>query len=261
MFAPIVRVAEDRVKNNTYAWPRPGPGPAVAGPFNTTAPRMALKENSMSRFWKIAPLALLLLLVLPVDLNAAPCRKDGSNGGGRGMSEGCCGGCGGNSEDGQFSADHDTLHFLLSNRDGIRRTVTNTPDGVETVTESDDPDVVARIREHVAAMHRRLLDGDPIHMRDPLFAAIFERADEIHMEMGPTPNGIQVRETSSDPEVVALIQRHAEVISLFLENGHDEARRNHEIAGVTDDAAQPARHRQRDGSCCRDAAAEPGEDR
>jgi hypothetical protein len=38
-----------------------------------------------------------------------------------------------------------------------------------------------------------------------------------------------VKETSDDPYVVKLIQAHAEVVSLFIKNGFDEARRNHEV--------------------------------
>ena len=35
-------------------------------------------------------------------------------------------------------------------------------------------------------------------------------------------------ETSADPKVVALVRRHAEVVSLFIENGMQEMMRSHE---------------------------------
>src|SRR5690348_16237261 len=68
------------------------------------------------------------------------------------------------------------IHALFANRDQIRRTVTQIPGGVRTTTESDDPAVVAQLRDHVQAMYARLKDGRPINARDPLFAAIFENA-------------------------------------------------------------------------------------
>lgn len=42
---------------------------------------------------------------------------------------------GGNATAGERS----DLHDLLFNHDRIKRTVTNLPDGIRTVTESDDP--------------------------------------------------------------------------------------------------------------------------
>jgi len=62
-------------------------------------------------------------------------------------------------------------------------------DGVETITESDDPNVALAIQGHVAAMHRRLEKVQPIHMRDPLFAAIFADAAKIHMQITNTEKG------------------------------------------------------------------------
>jgi hypothetical protein len=121
------------------------------------------------------------------------------------------------------------FHFLLDNRSKIERTVTDLPDGVETLTESDDPEVASAIREHVAAMYRRLAEGRPIHRRDPLFAEIFEHADAIEMTMEKTEHGLRVRETSSDPYVAKLIQSHAQVLNAFVENGYPEMRKNHQL--------------------------------
>ena len=98
---------------------------------------------------------------------------------------------------------------------------------MRATTESDDPAVVAQLREHVQAMYARLQEGRPINTRDPLFAALFENADKIQMQMENTPKGITVTETSADPKVVALVRRHAEVVSLFVANGMHETMRSH----------------------------------
>jgi hypothetical protein len=137
---------------------------------------------------------------------------------------------------------------LLDARDRIRRTVRNLPDGVETLTESDDPEIQSLLRKHVAAMHDRLLENRPIHRRDPLFAAIFDHTDQIDWKSESTEKGMRVRETSKDPYVVKLIQAHASVVSSFLEHGHAEVMKNHELparepstapAGVPSQAPQP----------------------
>ena len=138
---------------------------------------------------------------------------------------GMCGG--GMGRGGGHGGDMMGIHALFARRDEIRRTVTQIPGGVRATTESDDPAVVAQLREHVQSMYARLKEGRPINTKDPLFAAIFENADKIHVEMENTPKGITVTETSADPKVVALVRRHAEVVSLFIANGMQEMMRGH----------------------------------
>lgn len=152
--------------------------------------------------------------------NGCPGRGAGGMQGGRGRG----GGPG-------MDEDHAGFHFLLQNHDRIRRDVRKLPDGVETVTESDDPAVAAGIRKHVAAMARRLKEGRPIHARDPLFAELFRHAAAIVIVEEPTEKGLRVRETSNDPYVVELIQAHAEVVNGFVERGMAEMHRDHAVPG------------------------------
>lgn len=129
----------------------------------------------------------------------------------------------------QFIEDRKWFHFLLDNRAKIRRTTTRTAEGVETVTESDHPEVAAGIQTHVAAMHARLKEGRGIHLRDPLFREVFRHADKISMKITDTDKGVRVVEISDDPYVASLIQAHADVVSQFIKNGHDEVRKNHAV--------------------------------
>jgi len=138
-------------------------------------------------------------------------------------------GRGGRGADAEFLADREMFHFLLDNRARIERTVTKRADGIETLTESNDKTVASTIQAHAEAMHRRLKEGAPIHRRDPLFAAIFDHASKIRMEVVKTDQGVRVVETSKDPYVVKLIQAHAEVVSRFLDNGYAEVRQNHAL--------------------------------
>ena len=131
--------------------------------------------------------------------------------------------------DESHAADMDVFHFLLDNREKITRTVTRVDQGVETLTESNDPEIVAKIQEHVTAMQARLTEDRPIHVRDPLFAEIFANADKIEMKIEETEKGARVTETSTDDYVAKLIQAHAEVIDKFLQNGRPEMRENHEV--------------------------------
>jgi hypothetical protein len=133
------------------------------------------------------------------------------------------------------AADMEVFHYLLDQGPKIRRTVTRRPDGVETLTESDDPEVAEKIRVHVASMYDRVEEGRPIHQRDPLFRAVFAHANKIVFKTEPTGKGVRVTQTSTDPKVVALIQAHADVVSKFIANGRSEAHVNHDVPGESKD--------------------------
>lgn len=148
---------------------------------------------------------------------------------------------GGPPGDNDFQADRSVFQYLLANHEKIRRQITNLENGVETLTESDDPEIAAKIREHADAMHKRVKTDRGIHMRDPLFAEIFRNTDRIEMAVGKTAKGVKVIETSDDPYVAKLIQAHAQVVSKFVANGHEEVRRNHEIPAKDRDAAAGSR--------------------
>ena len=133
--------------------------------------------------------------------------------------------------DERHDEDHAVFEFLLQNHSKIKRTVKHLPDGVETLTESDDPKVAAKIKEHVEWMQYRVEKTHPIRMRDPLFAELFRNTDKITMEHVDTEKGIRVKETSQDPKVAKLIQAHAAVVSKFVERGFAEAMKNHSVPG------------------------------
>jgi intracellular sulfur oxidation DsrE/DsrF family protein len=107
--------------------------------------------------------------------------------------------------------------------------VKDLPNGVETLTESNDPEVADKIKEHVEWMAYRIKETHPIRMRDPLFAELFRHTDKIVIRHEDTKNGVKVVETSEDPYVAKLIQSHAQVVSKFVERGFAEAMKNHEV--------------------------------
>lgn len=135
----------------------------------------------------------------------------------------------GRGSDPAFAADRELFHELLQHRADMRREVKKLDSGVETLTESDNPEVAAAIQKHVASMEKRVKDKQPIHRRDPLFAEVFRHANQIKFVYEKTEQGMRVTETSDDPYVVKLIQKHAEVVSLFVKNGFEEVHRNHDL--------------------------------
>ncbi len=173
----------------------------------------------------------------PSDLNGIVLAQRG-NGQGRGQGRGHHGrggrghgkqGGGFGQGQGQMDADHQLIFYLLEHRNEISRKVIKTANGIDTLTESQNPEVTAIIQKHVAAMYKRVENVQPIRMRDPLFRALFSNAKKIKMQMKLTPHGIRVLESSNDPFTTKLIQAHADVVSLFLKNGFAEVRKNHAV--------------------------------
>lgn len=140
-------------------------------------------------------------------------------------------GKGGQGKDAAFAADRDTFHFLLENHKAITRNVKKLDNGVETVTESDKPEVAKKIQEHVPAMYERLKSGKGVRYWDPLFAEAFKHGKKMKMEITNTAKGVKVVETSDNADVVKIIQAHAEVVSQFVKNGFDEAHKEHPVPG------------------------------
>jgi hypothetical protein len=114
-----------------------------------------------------------------------------------------------------------TIHELFAQHEKIVRTVTNLPDGIRTITESDDPQVTKLIQEHVASMDQRVSAGDDpgLPIESPALRQIFRDKDKISTSIEMTPRGAVVVQTSSDPETVAALQQHAAEVSELVRGG------------------------------------------
>ena len=113
------------------------------------------------------------------------------------------------------------LHDLFTNHDQIKRTVTNLPDGIRTVTESDDPQVAATIKKHVAEMGKRVEEGrDPgLPIESPALHAIFRNKDKIKTAYEVTEKGVVVVQTSTDATAVKALQDHAAEVTDLAQRG------------------------------------------
>lgn len=122
-------------------------------------------------------------------------------------------------QDAGSSADMGLVHELVTNHTKIRRTVTNLPDGIKTVTESDDPQVAQTIKAHVASMSQRLKDGREFNIFSPTLPVLFENRDKIQSIVEVTEKGTIVTRTSSDAKVVAALQGHAAEVTELANEG------------------------------------------
>jgi hypothetical protein len=125
---------------------------------------------------RLTPMYAVLMALIA----AIPAFAQGGRGG-RGMTS-----------DGAHVADMQLVHQLFDHRTEITRQVVMRPDGVETVTESQNPEVTRLLQTHVASMLARVKEGRPLHGRDPLFAELFRYADQMTAKHEVTIGGVRV---------------------------------------------------------------------
>lgn len=103
----------------------------------------------------------------------------------------------------------------------IERSVTNLPNGIRTVTFSENPDVMDVLVSHVAGMITRVEEGrDPqIFIQSPTLDIFFARGDEITTEIDITDEGVVVVQTAKAPELVTALQVHAAEVTDMVDRG------------------------------------------
>jgi hypothetical protein len=129
------------------------------------------------------------------------------------------------SGDEAFQADMQLVHEMLDGHEKISRKVENLPDGIRTVTESDDPQAAQAIKAHVASMEQRLKEGREFNLFSPTIPVLFANKDKIKTTAELTEKGALFVQTSEDPEVVAALQEHAGEVSELARDGMAAMRR------------------------------------
>lgn len=113
------------------------------------------------------------------------------------------------------------LKQLFQKHNEISRIVENIPNGIITVTETDNEELRSSIIDHVTMMVTRLQEekNPQVIIQSPTLHEIFKYYDEIETEIELTEKGISVIQTSENQNVVALLQQHASEISDMVDRG------------------------------------------
>lgn len=122
-------------------------------------------------------------------------------------------------QDANSAADMAVSMNLVHENTKIRRSVTRLPDGIRTVTESDDPQIAQDIKTHVASMSGRLKDGKEFNIFSTTLPVIFDNAKNIKSAIEFTDKGAIVTRTSTDAKVVAALQGHADEVTELVKEG------------------------------------------
>ena len=174
-------------------------------------------------FWVVVPAESEANAPVPEGASLTEDREEHvSHGPGRGMGRGR--GMMGRGLGSGMRGDMTTIHAMFDNRDKIKRTVKDLPNGAEAITESDDEEIVALIQQHVPAMESRIVGNEPLPPMTfyPVFVELIKHADDYTLNYEDTDNGVKVTYHSDDPFVVMLVQEHAQLVSRFIKNGMEE---------------------------------------
>jgi len=117
----------------------------------------------------------------------------------------------------------DDLRALFTNHLDITRSVEMLPNGIRTVTETENAALRDALVSHVSVMITRVDAGDDpeIPIQSLMLTPIFEGGNTITTEINPTEMGVEVIQTSSDPKVVEALQKHANEVSDLAARGMD----------------------------------------
>ncbi|MBF9060831.1 hypothetical protein HKCCSP123_16740 [Rhodobacterales bacterium HKCCSP123] len=113
------------------------------------------------------------------------------------------------------------MAVMFRNFPAIHRSVELLPDGIRTVTGSDDPEVMAALASHVAGMIARVEQGrDPqVFIQSPTLDIFFERGDRLVSDIEITEGGIVVTQTTDDPDLLAALHIHAAEVTAMADRG------------------------------------------
>src|SRR5579859_1642398 len=117
------------------------------------------------------------------------------------------------------AADMNIYMDMFNRHTELRRTVEEIPGGVRTTTESDASDLVAQLQTHVSDMYSHLNQDSEVSCMSQSLPTLFSHAKDYQRQLTLTAKGVQVTETSSDPQVTQAIREHAQEVSGFVRDG------------------------------------------
>ena len=115
----------------------------------------------------------------------------------------------------------DELKALFMNHEKLKRSVELLPNGIKTITETDDAELAAFLIGHAAGMIARVSEGRNPHIpiQSDTLQPLFEGGQNIVTEIETTPKGIIVIQTSDDLSLVKALQTHAQEVSDLAARG------------------------------------------
>jgi len=103
----------------------------------------------------------------------------------------------------------------------IERSVENLPNGIHTITTAKTPELHQFLVSHVIGMIDRVekKDDPKVFIQSPTLDIFFLRPESIKTKIDVTEKGIEILQTSDDPEMVKALQIHAAEVTDMVNRG------------------------------------------
>jgi len=120
---------------------------------------------------------------------------------------------------GVSGADMSLYMEMFSRHNEIHRVVEEIPGGVRTTTESDAPDLAAKLQAHVPSMYSRVDGGAEVMCISSSLPILFRNAAGYRRNLTLTARGVIAEEASDDPNLTEAIRAHAREVTGFVRDG------------------------------------------
>lgn len=115
--------------------------------------------------------------------------------------------------------DMQTYMEMFSRHTELNRVVEEIPGGVRTTTQSNSPDLGAKLQAHVSSMYSHVQQGTEVMCMSDSLPTLFRNSNGYRRQLTFTPTGVIAEETADDPNLTEAIRAHAREVTGFVVDG------------------------------------------
>jgi len=112
-----------------------------------------------------------------------------------------------------------TYMEMFSRHTELNRVVEEVPGGVRTTTQSNSPDLAAKLQAHVSSMYSHVQQGAEVMCMSSSLPTLFRNASGYRRQLTFTPTGVIAEETADHPNLTEAIRAHAREVTGFVVDG------------------------------------------
>jgi len=109
----------------------------------------------------------------------------------------------------------------------LKREVKLTDDGYSATTTTQNKELAAKLKLHLAYMEKRLDSKAMVRRWDPAFVELVEYYGQLETEITPLEDGVKVEVRGQNPEAIRVAQNHARIVSGFVREGQKAVQKKH----------------------------------
>ena len=117
------------------------------------------------------------------------------------------------------SGDMRTYMEMFNRHTELNRVVEQIPGGVRTTTQSNSPDLAAKLQAHVSSMYSHVQQGAEVMCMSSSLPTLFRNSSGYRRQLIFTSTGVIAEETADDPNLTEAIRAHAREVTGFVREG------------------------------------------